>query len=867
MNLSTTRSYDVFSFGAILVEAHLASKVTKPVSDVSHTISQDLAGGKTAQKDRDLRLLLRGAASSTVEDRDLLREAASSIDESRDYWSRLWSLVWLRRDDSSTVAAKPFGESSRHEDTAWSSGEDREFESASRFSMIEADSIHSSLRIGMETSLIAQPHLKEKRMVGEGKANTEPGCSRYRKLSQSFEQQYSEQVQIVYLIHCHDDAFRHHTALAYLDPPSRTHVSGEPDPPRQRESEHLNGRTPIANLALFMETEKDDTAIVLVRHVKCAENVYVGFEFDQELNYTETLAIRSAVLRAAVAAVARCYYNQPQPPDTHQKDSQLVHIEQFSVTPANLFLYHHSSLLEEYMCNHPEAAKHIKVLLAYCDHKYGQDFAAATQLFSMGRVSQKHLDKLFMPNTPVLVKGAGSGDADVTCVLYTWPQFSSEGNMSIDCWFWQHDGKRFVRRDDTWQMNPISRPTVTIQSLSIYPLFFAPEEIKKTLELRGRKHWSYRNSCHVSYTGWNVSHDEYYPGSRFMIDYKVYRKMHERGPAFTFRTAPTPRRYDTWPSELQLHQDPSPTDYMLMPADMYGFYLTEKQWIHILVDGVQSIQWNKSAYERLVLPLATKELVRALVTVRTSQHGVKHGLGSTGKRIDIIAGKGNGLIMLLHGGPGTGKSLTAESVAEIAEMPLYRVTCGDIGVTPAEVEKYLASVMYLGTTWNCVLLLDEADVFLEERSMSDLARNSLVSVFLRTLEYYDGILILTSNRVGIFDEAFKSRIQVALHYPNLTRPSRKKIWINFIEMLEEDDEDVNFDELYLHMDELAACNMNGRQIRNTITTARELAMFKVERLDWKHIQQALKVSIDFSNYLHNMHGHTDDENARDKQIR
>ena len=58
------------------------------------------------------------------------------------------------------------------------------------------------------------------------------------------------------------------------------------------------------------------------------------------------------------------------------------------------------------------------------------------------------------------------------------------------------------------------------------------------------------------------------------------------------------------------------------------------------------------------------------------------------------------------------------------------------------VEKYLNNVLYLGKTWNCgksgsisvkmqlnkaVLLLDEADVFLEERSLSDLERNSLVS--------------------------------------------------------------------------------------------------------------------------------------------
>jgi AAA+ superfamily predicted ATPase len=157
-------------------------------------------------------------------------------------------------------------------------------------------------------------------------------------------------------------------------------------------------------------------------------------------------------------------------------------------------------------------------------------------------------------------------------------------------------------------------------------------------------------------------------------------------------------------------------------------------------------------------------VVKALAMVRTSKLGEKQGITLAGKRKpdDLIAGKGNGLIMLLHGGLGTSKTLTAESVAEIAEMPLYNVTCGDIGTRLKEVEKYLQTVLVLGKAWNCVLLLDEADVFLEERTLSDLERNSLASVFLRTLEYYNGILILTSNRVGTFDEA--SNLASKLHF-------------------------------------------------------------------------------------------------------
>jgi AAA+ superfamily predicted ATPase len=175
----------------------------------------------------------------------------------------------------------------------------------------------------------------------------------------------------------------------------------------------------------------------------------------------------------------------------------------------------------------------------------------------------------------------------------------------------------------------------------------------------------------------------------------------------------------------------------------------------------------------------------------------------TEKATDMISGKGNGLIVLLHGPPGTGKTLTAESVAEIAERPLYRVTCSDIGTDPVKVEDYLESVFMLGNRWGCAVLLDAADVFLEERSFANLERNALVSAFLRVLEYYDGILILTSNRVGTFDAAFRSRIQLAIPYPCLLKAQRRQIWNTFISRLQNLEEPLDLDGIDRHIDDLA----------------------------------------------------------------
>lgn len=153
--------------------------------------------------------------------------------------------------------------------------------------------------------------------------------------------------------------------------------------------------------------------------------------------------------------------------------------------------------------------------------------------------------------------------------------------------------------------------------------------------------------------------------------------------------------------------------------------------------------------------------------------------------------------------------------------------------------------------------------------MADLTRNSLVSVFLRVLEYYDGILILTSNRVGTFDEAFKSRIQLALHYPNLSKSQRCRVWKNFLNRLRALKEpDINFDDIECSITELAAEELNGRQIRNAITIGRQLAKFRGRPLSFQSLSHVIKVSAQFETYVKKTkEGLTDEQVARASGIR
>jgi len=85
-----------------------------------------------------------------------------------------------------------------------------------------------------------------------------------------------------------------------------------------------------------------------------------------------------------------------------------------------------------------------------------------------------------------------------------------------------------------------------------------------------------------------------------------------------------------------------------------------------------------------------------------------------------------------------------------------------------------------------VLLIGEADIFLERRKHTDLASSGIVSVFLRKMEYFSGLLFLTTNRVGHIDKAFMSRVHVVIEYPTLDEAKRRLLWESFLKKMRAD---------------------------------------------------------------------------------
>lgn len=76
-----------------------------------------------------------------------------------------------------------------------------------------------------------------------------------------------------------------------------------------------------------------------------------------------------------------------------------------------------------------------------------------------------------------------------------------------------------------------------------------------------------------------------------------------------------------------------------------------------------------------------------------------------GIAVDVVEGKGQGLVILLHGPPGVGKTLTAETVALATGKPLLSVSTAEIGIEPKEAERNLTEIFQDASRWEAVLLM------------------------------------------------------------------------------------------------------------------------------------------------------------------
>ncbi|KAF3801312.1 hypothetical protein GCG54_00005468 [Colletotrichum gloeosporioides] len=319
-------------------------------------------------------------------------------------------------------------------------------------------------------------------------------------------------------------------------------------------------------------------------------------------------------------------------------------------------------------------------------------------------------------------------------------------------------------------------------------------------------------------------------------------------------------------------------EIMLLPSKVASYVFRTRTWEDIYIRNLSEPRFEENMIKHLIMSDSRLMTLKALAKsfARTTQHG--EAMKEDRWSADFVRGKGNGLILLLHGKPGVGKTCTAECIAEFTRRPLMILTSSDIGTEPRDVEANLTENFKRAMSWGAVLLIDEADIFMERRTTSDLTRNSLVAGFLRALEFYDGILFLTTNRVGSFDDAFISRIHIQLYYPDFSDDERQKIWKNFIDKLaRERGETIRLTidaKEYIESMRKQGLNWNGREIRNAFQTAVALAEYEADKdsegrimVKDDHLRAVVDLSKDFKHYLNDLHKRDEGKRAEQRSER
>lgn len=522
----------------------------------------------------------------------------------------------------------------------------------------------------------------------------------------------------------------------------------------------------------------------------------------------------------------------------------------FSVQIPSEMLFHRWDELEKYQSELKDdtAREHLDLLLHFMDFDMGAARKSYQTQIRSGLVEFARLGILFRPEDIVLCHS--KSHPWLMRVERTAYEHSEKRGKYFDihCSYSDYDGQnygmskrmfRFYQKEHFGSEHPAK-----ILNLEVYPRAHALDDadLEYRLRERGKLFLSFTDVSVRQYDGpaeylktpprdfFHPKEDQfcqlwmpYHETGRVIVDRKTFEQDH--------------------PSQYISRTSLESLDPTLCPPFVLGYSSSRKEWSRFYVPNLQEVKWKSDAFNDLILPESQLRLVRALVT--------SHKFSKDPR--DEDQQKGKGLVCLLHGPPGSGKTLTAECAAEITEKALIRASMSELNKfdSPWHFEKSLAKILRLATAWKAVVLLDEADVFLEARDESaDAAqRNAMVAVFLRHLEYFAGIVFLTTNRIHVFDAAMKSRVHLALGYSDPDEDARRMIWRQSFRRILSEDSSLDVEQVSFI---LCPEKLNGREISNAIHTASTLARYSSEDLALGHIKEVLGVRKDFEATLQRM---------------
>ena len=240
--------------------------------------------------------------------------------------------------------------------------------------------------------------------------------------------------------------------------------------------------------------------------------------------------------------------------------------------------------------------------------------------------------------------------------------------------------------------------------------------------------------------------------------------------------------------------------------------------------------------EDLVLPRKLKDQLRSIIAAVRNRRKIFEEWGF-GEKLTT----GRGLCVLFRGDSGTGKTLSAEIIANELGMTLYRVRIPAIvSKYVGETEKNLEKCFREAAASGAVLLFDEADSIFSKRTevkdANDRYSNMEVNLLLQEVERFQGIVILTTNLDAAIDDAFERRLNHKLDFPFPEERDRARIWKRLLPKQAPLADDIDFEALGKDFD-LAGGNIKNAVIRAAYQAAEHKSQITMDLLEACGLQE------------------------------
>ncbi|PKY03059.1 P-loop containing nucleoside triphosphate hydrolase protein [Aspergillus campestris IBT 28561] len=540
----------------------------------------------------------------------------------------------------------------------------------------------------------------------------------------------------------------------------------------------IRGQESVTGQPFKYRTRRSDTSPLLDRSDECVLALRRVFSEDYKTLIDTFLDVQSPlILRALMEAMP-------------EEKARLESKPSFKWPYDRLFRYrwriHDAAVNEGELC-----VKHVAVLLDLILEEYQSRLRDINAMLPKGTASFDILADAFSPGDVVVDRvSEGARAYRVTSSYYksSLPREVPDGSdiFVIEYEYVDHDGQTFgtvSRHADIARFEGIRYLT----ELALFPFESHPniEGLRRNLMRRGLQFEELKGHHFKAY--WDPRSET---PTRVVVNTLAIRGLEPR------------MRIKVNDMSVRLDSGQLKADDLIICTDKVPYFsLDEKAFLWGDPEYFEEIQFDGELWHELILSENIKRVLRSM----TANHLKGYKLN------DVIAGKGKGRVVLLHGPPGVGKTLTVEAIAEHIERPLYTITPGELGVSSVDIERNLRRALDISTALRAILLLDEADIYMEQRVSGNIAHNATIAAFLRLLEYHQGVMYLTTSRPHVIDTSFHSRLHYCVNLPTPSGNERKEIWANFarrtggIKLPPKE------------LDEIALQNLSGRQIRNTLS--------------------------------------------------